>query len=161
MRITTYIEGVESFGQALCRPLTICCGSSYNKSYQKLKPNLLSKISLVALAIIFFPMSVPLIALGCLLVARSEEHKKCFSKISDGRQTYIRKNLQSLKGEAHEGNFPEIVQKITTYERISFLSAEAKALPPLLKEILALVEAESLKDKPESQKALNALRLYA
>lgn len=92
MRITTYIEGVESWGQALCRPLTICCGSSYNKDYRKFKPNLLSKISLVALAIIFFPVSVPLIALGCLLIHSSKEHKKQFTLIC-----YDKKGHEFLK----------------------------------------------------------------
>lgn len=159
MRITTYIEGVESFGQALCRPLTISLGSSYDKHNKKYEPSLLTKITYIVLAIISLPLSAPLIVLGCVLVACSQEHKKRFVQISDNQQRLIRQNLSLVKGKASDRDLQDIVQKITTYERISSLSSQARDLPRLLQEIIGLVEP--LKDDPALQEPLTALHSYA
>lgn len=82
MRVLTHFAGWDNLGQTLVRPLSISCGRSYDKNNRAYEPSLSAKVTLVALAILLAPLSLPLIGLGLILVACSKEHKKRFQALS-------------------------------------------------------------------------------
>lgn len=103
-RITTYLEGTAPVAQALMRPVSICCGHSFDKYGKEYHPPLAAKVALVALSILLLPLSLPAICMGMILVARSDEHKKHYHKLFC--------NIEEEEADQFDRNYDEWVRTL-------------------------------------------------